>query len=346
MNGQNIEPRVEQLLTRVDEVCKETERFLRDEDKGWCKNLKSRYSSSKEAKKKIQDVVELYEDLGDFCSAPTGIALTFISARGFKGLESRRLIMNEVMEALTDDSINMIGICGMAGVGKTTLVQEVAKKAKEKKLFDEVVLVELFVDPNLTAIQGIIAAQLGFRFSEKNLPDKARELQQRILSKRVLVILDEVWYKLELKDIGIPFGADHKSCKIVLTSRNEAVCNDMHTQKKITVQVLPEDEAWNLFKEHAGISDEDEGSTNHLRSTQIAVARKCGGLPIAIVMVGKEVKSNGTDELLWDSALVQVQNSICESIDGVFTPLRLCYQYFLSEEAKKCCVMFLVSRRF
>ncbi|CAL5376055.1 unnamed protein product [Camellia sinensis] len=131
-------------------------------DKGWCPNLKSQYSSSKEAKMKIEDVVELYEGLGDFSSAPMGIASTFISARGIKGFESRRLIMNEVMEALTDDSINMIGICGMGGVGKTTLVKEVAKKAEENKLFNEVVLVEVPQEPSFTVIQGMIAAQLGF----------------------------------------------------------------------------------------------------------------------------------------------------------------------------------------
>ncbi|KAL7197722.1 hypothetical protein ACSBR2_020279 [Camellia fascicularis] len=114
----------------------------------------------------------------------------------------------------------------------------------------------------------------------------------------------------------------------------------MRTQKKITVQVLPEDEAWNLFKEHAGISDEDEGSTNHLRSTQIAVARKCGGLPIAIVTVGKAVKWNGTDEPLWDSALKLVENSICKSINGsnlgVFQPLELSFYYLQGVEAKRC----------
>ncbi|CAL5374161.1 unnamed protein product [Camellia sinensis] len=161
-NGQIIEPSVEQWLTTVDEVSKQTERFLRDEDKWWCPNLKSRYPSSKEAKMKIEDVVELYEGLGDFSSAPMGIASTFISARGIKGFESRRLIMNEVMEALTDDSINMIGICGMGGVGKTTLVKEVAKKAEENKLFNEVVLAEVPQDPSFTVIQGMIAAQLGF----------------------------------------------------------------------------------------------------------------------------------------------------------------------------------------
>ncbi|KAL7193370.1 hypothetical protein ACSBR2_025059 [Camellia fascicularis] len=91
-----------------------------------------------------------------------GIASTFISARGFTGFESRRLIMNEVMEALIDDSINMIGICGMGGVGKTTLVKEVAKKAEENKLFNEVMLVEVPQDPSFTVIQGMIAAQLGF----------------------------------------------------------------------------------------------------------------------------------------------------------------------------------------
>jgi putative protein kinase ArgK-like GTPase of G3E family len=37
----------------------------------------------------------------------------------------------------------MIGLYGMGGVGKTTLVKEVGRRAKESKLFDEVLMATL-----------------------------------------------------------------------------------------------------------------------------------------------------------------------------------------------------------
>ncbi|XP_028091515.1 disease resistance protein At4g27190-like [Camellia sinensis] len=305
-NGQIIEPSVEQWLTTVDEVSKETERFLRDEDKGWCPNLKSRYSSSKEAKKKIEDVVELCEGLGDFSSAPMGIASTFISARGFKGFESRRLIMNDVMEALKDDRFHMITICGMGGVGKTTMVKEVAKRAKEEKLFDEVVMAVVSQSPNERKIQGEIGDNLGLKFEEETERGRANRLCERLRrTNRILVILDDVWRRLELNDVGIPFGDGHRGCKILLTSRFDNVCNDMNAQTKFTIEVLTEEEAWNLFQEMAGISNNTSHTSTDLYITQKKVADECGCLPIAIVTVARALK--GKDEQSWNSALLQLR---------------------------------------
>ncbi|KAG4922379.1 hypothetical protein JHK86_051192 [Glycine max] len=46
----------------------------------------------------------------------------------------------ESMKALEDSTVNIVGVYGAGGVGKTTLVKEVANKAREKKLFNMVVM--------------------------------------------------------------------------------------------------------------------------------------------------------------------------------------------------------------
>ncbi|KAL6324405.1 hypothetical protein AAG906_013009 [Vitis piasezkii] len=43
-------------------------------------------------------------------------------------LESRASTLNKIMDALRDDNINLIGVWGMAGVGKTTLLKQVAQQ--------------------------------------------------------------------------------------------------------------------------------------------------------------------------------------------------------------------------
>ncbi|KAI7987383.1 Disease resistance protein [Camellia lanceoleosa] len=349
--GETIAPDVERWLTTVNKLNEEAKKFLEDEVKankgclnGWCPNLKSRYSLSRKATKKTQNVEELRGE-GDFCrvSYPivaSHVGTTFISMGGFKGFESRRSIMNEVMEALTDDSIYVIGICGMGGVGKTTMVKEVAKKAEEKKMFNATVMVVVSQNPNLINIQGEIAKILDLKnFGGNNLPTGAGEIRSKILSiGRVLVILDDVWKRLELNDIGIPFGDNHKGCKIVMTSRSEDVCNGMDTQKNFKVGVLHEEEAWNLFKEMAGISDEGTSHPTNLQLTQMAVAKECVGLPIAIVTVGRALRCK--NKYSWDSSLEQLRKAMVKNISGVdekvFKSLELSYDYLESNEAKKC----------
>ncbi|THF98957.1 hypothetical protein TEA_010296 [Camellia sinensis var. sinensis] len=193
---------------------------------------------------------------------------------------------------------------------------------------------------NLITIQDQIAKILDLQnFGGNNLPTGAGKIRSKILSfGRVLVILDDVWKRLELDDIGIPFGDNHKGCKIVMTSRSEDVCNNMDTQKNFEVGVLHEEEAWNLFKEMAGISDEGTSHPTNLQLTQIAVAEECGGLPIAIVTVGRALRCK--NKYSWDSALEQLRKSMVKNISGVdekvFKSLELSYDKLESDEAKKC----------
>ncbi|KAF5937732.1 hypothetical protein HYC85_025238 [Camellia sinensis] len=189
------------------------------------------------------------------------------------------------------------------------MVKEVTKSANEEQLFDEVVLA--VVSPGEKKIQAKIADKLGLKFEEESVSGRADRLRESLWSKRILLILDDVWKRLELNDIVIPYGC-HGSCKILLTSRFVYVCDDMGAKKKFTVEALDKEEAWNLFKEMAGISND---TSSKFYSTQKAVADECGGLPVAIKIVARALKGKG--EPSWDFALGQLQRSIIKSIRGV-----------------------------
>ena len=66
------------------------------------------------------------------------------------------------MEALIrDETIHMIAIWGMGGIGKTTMAKEVSRRTEQDKLFDEVVMAVVTQNPIVMKIQGEIADLLG-----------------------------------------------------------------------------------------------------------------------------------------------------------------------------------------
>ncbi|KAA8516933.1 hypothetical protein F0562_017249 [Nyssa sinensis] len=346
-NLEIVGPDVELWLTSVDEMSEGAERIVQAKVEvekgclyGWCPNLKSRYSLSRKAKKKKMEVVELQTngkfDRVTYPGPPVGIPST--SMGGFKGLEPRISITEEVLRALKDDTISMIGICGMGGVGKTTMVKEVAEKARAGNLFDEVVMAVVSQNPDLTKIQGELGDMLDLKYGEQNILARAGRLRARLTNgNRILVILDDVWERIDLGEVGIPLGGDRKGCKVVLTSRLRQVCSDMGTQKDFTVQVLSEEEAWDLFKEIAGHSVD-------LHPIAKEVARECGGLPIALVTLGRALKNKGRHA--WNDALQQLRRSSVTHIRGmqkeVYLSIELSYNYLENAQAKSllllCCL--------
>ncbi|RVW73054.1 putative disease resistance protein [Vitis vinifera] len=303
---------------------------------GSCPNLKSQYQLSREAKKRARVVAEIQGD-GKFERVSYRAPLPGIGSAPFKGheaLESRMTTLDEIMEALRDAHVNIIGVWGMAGVGKTTLMKQVAKQAEEEKLFDKVVMAYISSTPELKKIQGELADMLGLKFEEESEMGRAARLCERLKKvKKILIILDDIWTELDLEKVGIPFGDDHKGCKMVLTSRNKHVLsNEMGTQKDFPVEHLQEEEALILFKKMAGDSIEEPD----LQSIAIDVAKECAGLPIAIVTVAKALKNKGLS--IWEDALRQLKRSIPTNIKGmdamVYSTLELSYKHLEGDEVK------------
>ncbi|KAJ7950404.1 Disease resistance protein [Quillaja saponaria] len=224
--GLEIESFVQPWLDRVDEIKCEVEEFQQDTRhtnavcaKWWCPtpNLWVRHQLSRSAKKMAKDVVELKEkeppiERVAYRPSLQGLASTSAAAsRGFTTFKSRMSIVEVIMEALMDPSVNMIGVYGLGGVGKTALVKEIAVKAKEANVFDVVVIAVVTQTPDLKRIQSEIADLLGLKFDEESVLGRASRLRERInKEKKILVILDDIWGRIDLEEVGIPFQEDYK----------------------------------------------------------------------------------------------------------------------------------------
>ncbi|XP_022723962.1 probable disease resistance protein At1g61190 [Durio zibethinus] len=262
-NLKKIKPDVELWCRNVDKLFEDEVKVVKDiQDKakskgfiGLCLNIKSRYRLSRKVKEFVAAVNELLQQ-GEFnsvsCPAPPA-DIVVATPKDFEAFESRAKVFKDIMEALKDGTTNLIGVYGMAGVGKTTLVKEVYRQAKEDKLFDSVIMAVVNQTPDLQKIQDQLADLLGLKLEEKSVEARAGRLRERLKKeKKVLVILDDIWKKLDLNDVGIPFGDENKGCNILLTSRDLNVLrNEMDAQKNFAISVLEDKEAWDLFKKMA-----------------------------------------------------------------------------------------------
>lgn len=350
--GEEIEADVQLWLSIADSISEEVESFLEDKVQantaGCCSNgssldLVSRYRLGRKAKKMTERVVEIKETAcsGNNISYVPVLQTSFLN-KGFMAFDTRNSTMLGIMKALVDVNLGTIGVYGMAGVGKTTLIKEVARRALEEKLFNDVAVVVVSQTPNLVRIQQEIADKLGLVLHESSISARADRLQHRLRKEeKFLVILDDIWKELDLLDIGIAFEDDQNGCKILMTSRfQDVLSNHMSVQKNFPVEVLSKNEAWDWFRKIVG----DPIKNSDVQSLATQIVEECGCLPIAIATVGHALKTGSLSS--WNDALRQLQRSNPTNIEGmnekVYSSIKLSYDFLGSEEAKSllllCCL--------
>ncbi|KAL3748419.1 hypothetical protein ACJRO7_009629 [Eucalyptus globulus] len=238
----------------------------------------------------------------------------------------------KILELLVGNQISRLGIYGMGGVGKTTIMLHIYNRLLEEATYGNMLWITASQDFKTQRLQDAIGKELGLGILQEEDVRKRAAMLYDCLTKRdkSTIILDDVWERFDLKEVGIPDGI-----KLVLTTRSFKVCRQMQCQEMIKVESLSHTEAESLFLEELGSEVALDSKT---RTVVESIVQECAGLPLAIITMARSMRGV-TDVYEWNDCLEKLRESDMGQTDMekvVLKKLGFSYNRLGNHEIQQC----------
>ncbi|KAG1347933.1 Disease resistance protein ADR1 [Cocos nucifera] len=194
----------------------------------------------------------------------------------------------------TGGSVEVVGICGIGGSGKTTLAKEICRDPRIRSYFGDRIFFEtVSQSPNLESLKLKLWEQITANMvigAYTQIPQRQMALGARDKGP-TLIVLDDVWSLSELEQLIFRLPG----CKTLVVSRFKfpTVINNTYE-----LELLGEEEALSLFCQ-AAFEQQSIPLTADKKLVKQVVA-ECKGLPLALKVIGASLR--GQPPKIWASA--------------------------------------------
>ncbi|KAF2322476.1 hypothetical protein GH714_017239 [Hevea brasiliensis] len=251
--------------------------------------------------------------------------------------------LEKILELLEYLTRQMNALVGIGGMGKTTLAQLVYND-KQDRHFNLKAWVYVSEEFNVSKITTEIRSKVSSEDCKaNNLSELQQELKQKLEGKKYLLVLDDVWSDkyAEWESLLKPLRAGAQGSKIVVTTRIESIASAMENNQMLIdlihpLEKLSDDDCWSMLATYAF---HDEISNSSFKDVGKEIAKKCGGLPLALKTIGSVLRSKRNVKE-WEK--ISQSNMWNLLSDNIVPALKLSYHY-LPSHLKQCfayCAVF------
>ncbi|XP_059638543.1 putative disease resistance RPP13-like protein 3 [Cornus florida] len=291
-------------------------------------------------KKKVHGIGEGIQQITSSSRGVSSITANPIAVEeGVLGLDEDIRTLMELLAGDHEKDLKYIPIVGMPGLGKTTLA---------RKVYNNPFIVHYFhirawtyvsqVYQKRDILLSIINSACIHVFGNiRNMSDEelGEHFYKALEGKRYLVVIDDLW-SIEAWDVlKRYFPNDRNGSRIVFTTRLVNVAMALQA-KPHHLSFLNEDESWNLLRFKVF---RKESCPIDLIEIGKEIAKKCGGLPLAIVVISGLLAKKDKTEEWWKHVSGSVGSYIISDSEQYLDTLALSYNH-LPQHLKPCFLYF------
>nr|XP_012466329.1 unnamed protein product [Gossypium raimondii] len=242
--------------------------------------------------------------------------------------EKEKIVSMLLCNVSHHDDLSVYAICGMGGLGKTTIAQLVFNDVNVAKVFDLRGWVCVSDDFDIKWLtKAIVESFVGNSCGIQELDPLQRCLAEKLVGKRFLLVLDDVWneYHDKWDRLKQALQCGRKGSTVIVTTRLEKVALMMATTPFYRLGCLSDDDSWSLFKQRAfgmGMN----GSNANLETIGRQIVQRCGGVPLAIKAIGSILRFRSQE-----SEWLRVKDSEIWDLEDegsrILAVLRLSYEH-------------------
>ncbi|KAA3476403.1 disease resistance protein RGA2-like [Gossypium australe] len=242
--------------------------------------------------------------------------------------EKEKIVSMLLSNVSYHDDLSVYAICGMGGLGKTTIAQLVYNDENVAKVFDLRGWVCVSDDFDIKRLTKAIVESFGGKSGDiQELDPLQRYLVEKLVGKRFLLVLDDVWneYHDKWDRLKQALQCGRKGSTVIVTTRLEKVALMMATTPFYRLGYLSDDDSWSLLKQRA-FGTGMNGSNANLETIGRRIVHRCGGVPLAIKAIGSILRFRSQE-----SEWLRVKDSEIWDLEDegsrILAVLRLSYEH-------------------